>query len=95
MSELMVRRCVPCGHHMWPPRLLCPACGAPESEAVPAGPGVVRERTDTRTPTGAPVSLVSVALTSGPWVIARTVDARPGQQVKLHLAADGAIETDA
>jgi uncharacterized OB-fold protein len=92
VSELVVTRCRSCRHVAWPPRLLCPACGSPSFEQLPAGPGEVRERTDTLTPAGDPVSLVTVVLASGPWVVARTVDAGPGDAVSLRTGVDGAIE---
>ena len=93
MSELLVTRCRRCGHVAWPPRLLCPTCGAADFDDVAAGPGDVRERTDTTTPAGEPVALVTVVLASGPWVVARTADAGPGDTVRLTRAGDGAIET--
>ena len=92
MSELNVTRCCSCGHVAWPPRLLCPACGAAEFEDVAAGPGEVHEGTDTATPAGDAVALVTVVLASGPWVVARSRGAGPGDPVRLHRAGDGAIE---
>ncbi len=90
-DELQVRRCRRCGHVAWPARLLCPRCACPEDEPVPAGHGVVRERTDTRDPAGAPVALVTVELSAGPSVIARTDDARAEDSVTLLATGDGAV----
>jgi uncharacterized OB-fold protein len=92
MTELTICRCTACGYWTWPPRLLCPACGAATAECVAAGPGVVNERTDTATPAGHPVALVSVVLDAGPWVIARTREAGPGDVVRLTVADDLAVE---
>lgn len=92
MSEASMCRCESCGHVAWPPRLLCPACGSPDFAAIRAGRGVVRERTEVVSPAGEPVALVTVALDSGPWVLARTTDARPGDAVTLALGDDGALE---
>jgi uncharacterized protein len=95
MNELEVTRCATCGHIAWPARLLCPECGSPGADAVPAGPGEVRERTETRTPGGEPVTLVTVELDAGPWVVARCGgEAAPGDSVRLRVASDGAIETE-
>jgi uncharacterized protein len=91
MRPLLVCKCVSCGHVMWPPRLLCPRCGAWEAETIPAGPGLVRERTELTREGSEAVILVSVALDCGPWVIARTQGAAPGERVRLHQADDGAI----
>jgi uncharacterized OB-fold protein len=92
VTELLVMRCTRCGHVSWPPRLLCPACGATDFEQVVAGPGVVRQRTDTQTPTGEPVALATVLLDAGPWVVARVADAAPGDRVMLLLTDTDAVE---
>lgn len=91
-TELEVTRCIACGHVSWPPRLLCPACGAADFEPVAAGLGVVKQRTDTQTPTGDPVALATVVLDAGPWVVARITDANPGDRVTLQLTDTGAVE---
>lgn len=85
-------RCRACGHVSWPPRLLCPQCASARADPVPAGGGIVRELTQTRTPAGEPVAIVSVVLDAGPWVIAQARAATPGDRVKLLLADDGAVE---
>lgn len=87
-----MQRCTSCSHVSWPPRLLCPACGAPGAEPVAAGPGVVKQRTDTRTPTGDPVALATVVLDAGPWVVARVTNAKAGDRVTLQLTDTGAVE---
>jgi uncharacterized OB-fold protein len=92
VTELMVRQCASCGHVTWPPRLLCPACGASEVHAVAAGLGTVTERTHTRTPTGEEVVLVTVELGAGPWLVARATDAADrGDSVSLEVTNEGEI----
>jgi uncharacterized OB-fold protein len=92
-DSLMVFRCQACGHMVWPPRLLCPRCGSAESEAIPAGPGVVAEQVQTTSPGGEPVTIASVRLHSGPTVIARGYGTAIGDEVRL-CVRDGALSAE-
>lgn len=91
-SELQITRCTACGNVSWPPRLLCPACGAPGFEPIAAGPGVIKQHTETQTPAGEPVALATVVLDAGPWVVARVTDATLGDRVTLLLTDTGGVE---
>jgi uncharacterized protein len=81
MSEpFTVPACLGCGEALWPPRPVCPRCGATEFATLDAGAGVVEEAT-----THAGVALVSVRCAAGPVVIARLAggDAAAGEAVEL------------
>ena len=92
--DLLVSVCRTCGHTVFPPRLLCPACGGASWRREPAGPGTVEEVTTIRRAVGAggdvSVPLASVRLDAGPVVVAGLdAEARPGDRVEL-LVSDGA-----
>jgi uncharacterized OB-fold protein len=86
--DVSVSVCRTCGGRLFPPRLLCPACGGASWSSEPAGPGTVEEVTTVRHAVGADsdvsVSLASVRLDAGPVVVAG-VDAHalPGDRVEL------------
>jgi uncharacterized protein len=86
--------CGACGHAVFPPRLLCPGCGASEWREEVAERGVVEEVTEALFRVRSePVTrrLASVRTEVGPVVIARLLDdAEPGAAVSLALS-DGAV----
>ncbi|HEX4032843.1 MAG TPA: zinc ribbon domain-containing protein [Solirubrobacteraceae bacterium] len=89
MSEaaLTVQACTGCGHVRWPPRPVCPRCGATGFDARPARHGVVEESTRV-----GDVGLASVRLDAGPVVIARLVyDAPSGAPVELRWVDGRAV----
>jgi uncharacterized OB-fold protein len=86
--DVSVSVCRTCGLRLFPPRLLCPACGGASWSREPAGSGTVEEGTTVRHAVGAagdvPVSLASVRLDAGPVVVAGVdAQARPGDRVEV------------
>jgi hypothetical protein len=65
-ERLTVPVCVACDRALWPPRPVCPFCGAVEFAQRDAGEGIVEEATR-----HAGVALASVRCAAGPVVIAR------------------------
>ncbi len=90
---LPVAVCVECGHAVFPPRALCPRCGAERWRQEAVEQGVVEERTALQRRAalraegdGAPVYIASVRTAAGPVVIARSPDdAPPGAAVRLEM----------
>jgi uncharacterized OB-fold protein len=85
-----MRRCGSCGHVVFPPRPLCPSCGASSwSEAV-ARTGVVEEVTVRR---AAGVTLASVRSDLGPVLTTRWPGGElpEGTAVELRLEPSGRI----
>jgi uncharacterized OB-fold protein len=98
MASLTVHSCVACGACEFPPRLLCPACGARDFVEIDAGLAKVEEVTALhRRPgedggDGAPAWLATVLTAAGPRVIARLEHPfGAGAVVTLSIEADGAI----
>ena len=92
-GSLWVPACRTCGRKVFPPRLLCPACGGASWKRERAGQGVVEEVTTVQHPVGADgvaVTLASVRLDAGPVVVA-SLDGQlgPGDHVEL-VAVEGA-----
>jgi hypothetical protein len=82
-----VQACGACGHLRWPPRPVCPRCGATGFEARAAGRGVVEEVTRV-----GEVVLASVRVEAGPVVIARlTRDAVAGVPVALRWSGGALV----
>jgi hypothetical protein len=61
-----VPACVTCAHAHWPPRPLCPHCGATEFTPRAAEHGIVEEATET-----AGIPFASIRTNVGPIVVAR------------------------
>jgi len=83
MSEpFAVPVCVVCGHALWPPRPVCPRCGATEFEQRDASEGILEQATRHDG-----VALASVRCSAGPVVIARLAGehSRAGAAVELRL----------
>jgi uncharacterized protein len=81
MSEpFAVPVCIACGAALWPPRPVCPRCGATEFEQRDARGGIIEEAT-----CHDGVALASVRCSAGPVVIARLAagDVRAGAAVEL------------
>jgi Rubredoxin-like zinc ribbon domain (DUF35_N) len=91
MSPLVVQRCAPCGLAVFPPRLLCPRCGAMRWDRATLDQGRIEDVTDL--PDAPP--LLTVRAAAGPMVMAR---GRPGLEagdlVRLSRAPDGAVRAD-
>jgi uncharacterized OB-fold protein len=72
---LIVTVCTSCGRTVFPPRVLCPACGGAAWRTELVDKGVVEEVTTVHRAVGVvgeePVTLASVRLAAGPVVIAR------------------------
>jgi uncharacterized protein len=86
--DVSVSVCRTCGRRLFPPRLLCPACGGASWSREQAGSGTVEEVTTVHHAVGAEggvsVSLASVRLDAGPVVVAGVdTQARPGDRVEL------------
>lgn len=103
-APFTVEACARCGYAAYPPRILCPRCGAAEWRRQLADSGVVEEITVRRPvfkrrqlPQGnwldqSETHLGSVRTDLGPVVVARVPDdARPGDRVRLHAQASTAI----
>jgi uncharacterized OB-fold protein len=86
--------CSACGHAVFPPRLLCPRCGASEWREQTAERGTVEETTEAVFRTHAELEahrLASVHTDAGPVVIARLLgEVQAGAAVSLALR-DGAV----
>ncbi len=82
---LEVPVCEACGRGAFPPRLLCPGCGARAWRCEPVASGVLEsaaQRGD--------VQVGAVRLALGPLVIVRLVStAQPGDEVRLSV--DGEV----
>jgi len=78
MNELLISVCAN-GHAVFPPRALCPRCGSRDWHEEPAGPGTAEQVTTHR----AGGRIASVALDSGPTVVARADGIEPGSRVAL------------
>ena len=77
--SLAIPVCAACGAAAFPPRALCPRCGAREWRLQDVASGVVEGVTE-REGTG----IAEVRMPLGPLVIVRlTAEASPGQQVAL------------
>ena len=91
--DVSVSVCRTCGGRLFPPRLLCPACGGASWSREPAGSGTVEEVTTVHHAVGADgdvsVTLASVRLDAGLVVVAGVdAETRPGDRVEL-ADADG------
>ena len=64
--SLAVPVCTECGHAVFPPRALCPRCGAATWQTVAVDDGVVEELTERDG-----VTIVAVRLDAGPVIVAR------------------------
>lgn len=82
--------CGACGHAVWPPRLVCPSCGAREWKRVDASEGTLEEVSELAGSGSEPVRLCSVRLDAGPTVIARGEGGSPGERVSMALL-DGVL----
>jgi len=67
---------------VFPPRVLCPRCGVHEWHEAPAGPGTAEQVTTHRDGGSIP----SVALHTGPVVVARADGVSAGSRVALEDA---------
>ncbi|MHB8470051.1 MAG: zinc ribbon domain-containing protein [Gaiellaceae bacterium] len=75
--------CIPCGRAVFPPRALCPACGASSWVGGAASEGVAEQVTER-----AGVRIASVRTDLGPVLIARVAgDVVPGETIALDDAA--------
>jgi uncharacterized OB-fold protein len=95
IAPLLVERCARCGYPAYPPRALCPRCGAGSWRRGPAGSGTVEELT-VRSPVfehrGSGTRLASVRLDAGPVVIARAPGAlAAGDRVRLVTQGSAAL----
>lgn len=82
-----VSRCDACGWQGFPQRLWCPSCGAEGPTCARVTGGVLEEATVLRralaTELPNPVQLGVILLDGGGRLIARLVDAGPGERVRL------------
>ena len=98
----LLRRCEGCGHHIWYPRFVCPAChGTATSWVEASGRGTIYTYTVVRRPPGGPWNdavpfvVAYVELEEGPRVLSNGVDVDPnavsvGMPVRVVFAeADG------
>lgn len=103
-APFTVAVCEQCGYAAYPPRILCPRCGAAEWRRRLADSGVVEEITVRRPvskrrqlPDGnwldqSETRLGSVRTDLGPVIVARVPgDATPGDRVRLRAQASTAI----
>lgn len=96
-GRFMIQKCGACAGHVFYPRLLCPQCGQPALEFVPAsGKGVIYSTTvqRRRLEQGGDQSLVLVDLAEGPRMMARVDgmapgDVRPGLEVEAQIIDEG------
>jgi uncharacterized protein len=77
--SIAVTVCAECGHAVFPPRALCPRCGAASWQTVEARDGVVEELTERDG-----VTIASVRLDAGPVIVARgRRPLEPGARVRF------------
>jgi uncharacterized OB-fold protein len=93
MTVLQVSECGICGWRGFPERIWCPACGSVAIKAAPEQSGVVEDMTVLERAVGrkleTPARAGTVRLDGGGRVVARLLDAVPGQRVLLSVE-DGA-----
>ena len=88
--SIFLQTCVSCGHHHYPPMLLCTRCGRADFTKTEADAGdVVVTTTVHHRINGAqetPVTLATVRIAGGPTVVARVEQpAEVGSRVSLRL----------
>ena len=97
---LRVACCAECGTPAYPPRRLCPACGAGAWQTADASQGAVDDVTVVRHRSGtdahAAVVLATIVTNAGPTVVAALDEALArGTPVELDLGADGRLSARA
>lgn len=86
-GQLMLQACKSCAKHLFPPRRLCPHCGAADLHWVEAaGGGTVHATTVVARPTkhGGPYGVVLVDLDEGVRMMSR-VDELPPEDVRIGM----------